>query len=744
MSEVPQPAGRPAVPMLRAVFSAALIAASATSLVVAIEMITRRLMRWRPMPWLPESPVALAALPLIALAVLLGAHALSRTGTRGRGRVVTASAFAALFASGVAVQWQMNARLQSDAFYYFAYLRSIAFDGDVDFTNDYPLLGLSDKAYLWQPPTATGYAHSAWTIGPAIVWAPFFGGAHLAAGRQASLGLPVATDGTSYPYRQAVCIAGLFYALLGTWFSMRAARQFFPEAIATTGAVLVVGGSFILWYALAEPTMTHAPTMAVVAAFVWYWTATQGARDEGSAAFDGRCIPSGGVAPPSNIPDILGRPALPAERLGRLGATRNFHPGLPGRRTLVHWIGLGALAGFAGLVRWQSVLFALLPAIEALTALWRASRARDVATVRSTLIGGVAFTVAAIVAFTPQMLAWKAIYGHYLAVSPVGPQLFWAHPHLVDVLFASQNGLFATSPILYVAAIGLVLFARRRPAVGVPALVVVAAMIYFNASIQDWWGSAGYGGRRFDGTLPLFVLGAAAALEATSALLVRRPRLVAAVVLMAVAVWNVTFAAAARGGQVAVGRSIDFGQAGASQARLLHGWIGHPFSYPANLWFAATHGVSPAHYDLPLTSFMGEAIRPFGRIDVGGADRGFLLAGWFTPEREGGLSFRWATQQAALTLPLSFASDLDLQIRLRAFPMPGDAQTVTVDTGAGRFGPLPVGIDWQTTVIAIPRAAWRDGPNQIVLTFSRVGRPGGGDTRDLSAAVDFVRVKIHD
>ena len=230
------------------------------------------------MPWLPESPLALAALPLIALAALLVAHALSRTGTRGRARLVTASVFAALFASGVAVQWQLNARLQSDAFYYFAYLRSIAFDRDVDFTNDYPLLGLSDKAYLWQPPTVTGYAHTTWAIGPAILWAPFFGGAHLAALRQQGQGVQVATDGSSYPYRQAVCIAGLFYALLGTWFSIRAARQFFPASIAATGVALVVGGSFILWYAVAEPTMAHAPTMAVVAAFVWYWTATMGRR----------------------------------------------------------------------------------------------------------------------------------------------------------------------------------------------------------------------------------------------------------------------------------------------------------------------------------------------------------------------------------------------------------------------------------------------------------------------------------
>jgi hypothetical protein len=73
---------------------------------------------------------------------------------------------------------------------------------------------------------------------------------------------------------------------------------------------------------------------------------------------------------------------------------------------------------------------------------------------------------------------------------------------------------------------------------------------------------------------------------------------------------------------------------------------------------------------------------------------------------------------------------------------------LTVEVGATRVGPLPVGPDWQTLAIALPRPAWRPGPNRVVLTFSRVGRPagpgGGGDTRDLSAAIDFVRVKVHD
>src|SRR6266705_4010872 len=58
--------------------------------------------------------------------------------------------------------------------------------------------------------------------------------------------------------------------------------------------------------------------------------------------FDGRCIPAppqrgcrvgdpggGCVAPPSNTGGILSRRALPAGRLARLGATPDFHHGLP-------------------------------------------------------------------------------------------------------------------------------------------------------------------------------------------------------------------------------------------------------------------------------------------------------------------------------------------------------------------------------------------------------------------------------
>ena len=54
------------------------------------------------------------------------------------------------------------------------------------------------------------------------------------------------------------------------------------------------------------------------------------ARGESQPAFDRRCIPRDGVAPPSHTPGMLGRRALPRGRLAGLGATADFHHGLLG------------------------------------------------------------------------------------------------------------------------------------------------------------------------------------------------------------------------------------------------------------------------------------------------------------------------------------------------------------------------------------------------------------------------------
>ena len=625
--------------------------------------------------------VLVAALAIAALAV---AHAAATS------RVVAIVLLTALPA-GLAAQLQLGARLQSDGFYYFAHMRSLWFDHDQDLTNDYRLLGLGDKPQLFVP-TPTGHAPSAWTIGPAIVWTPFFWIGHLVARGLHSAGRDVAVDGTSFPYRQAICVAGLCWGLAGLYFCYLLAARFATESSAALAMALVAGGSFLIWYVIKEPTMTHAPSMAAVAVFTWGWVVTRGHR-------------------------------------------RGWQ-----------WAALGLLAGFMGTIRWQNVIFALLPAIEWLATAVPMVQGRQRASLLGHLRSGLLFFFAAVIGFVPQMLVWKAIYGHWFAVSPLGPQIRWWHPHVADVLWSSRNGLFATSPILYVGAIGLILSWRRDRLFAAAALITCAAMVVFNGSIQDWWGSAAFGGRRFDGALPLLVVGTAVAAEGAAAVVARTPLLAVAAAGALLVIWNLTFFGAALDGSVRIGEAIAFGPLAARQAESVVTRVGHPFSWPVNTLFAWRNGVSAADYDLlEGQQFLTDPTRPYGRVDVGGADEPWLGAGWNGQEKDGEIAFRWAEERAIVRFVLDHPAALKVQVRARAFSWPGaPAQQVTIRVNDTALTPLSVPDSWTVLESTAGADAWRGGFNVVTLQFAHAARPADvaatGDARRLSAAIDYVRV----
>jgi hypothetical protein len=619
------------------------------------------------------------------------AAAIAVASDAGRPRRRAALVFAWLFAIGLACQLQLGARLQSDGFYYFSYLRSLAFDRDVDFRNDYTLLGLTDKPHLFQP-TPTGHAQSAASIGPAILWAPFFAAGHVVALRLGVSNPNVDANGISFPYRQAVSVAGLLYGLIGCWFCFRLTARFFESRLAALATTLAILGSFMLWYLIKEPTMTHGPSMAAVAGFIWAWSATR-----------------------------------------------------PGRTTR-QWMWLGALAGFMTLIRWQNALFAVLPLCDAIAGLVAAARGSKERPLLRVLIDGALFTLCATLAFLPQMIAWHAIYGSWLAVSPIGPKILWTDPQLADILWSSRNGLLSWSPILYVGAVGLIMFAFSVPSVGIPALIAVAVMTYFNATVQDWWGSDGFGGRRFDGTIPLFCLGIAAFARYAAALTSRHPLRVVAAAGALLVVWNVTLMRVADSGLFRIGTPVSFGETGAAQARALHAWVGNPFTYPASLAFTLRNGLPPARYDLlSANRFLVDPLRPYARLDIGSEDSWALGDGWHAAENDGPITFRWAASPATVLIPLDHAAPLTVQVRAEAFTYPGAApQALTLSLNGRRFGPVTVPDQWTTLEFATGIDAWRGRVNRLQLEFSHQRTPAeaglSGDRRPLAAAVDYVRV----
>jgi hypothetical protein len=632
-------------------------------------------------------PSAGALIGLAALAALLGALWLRTRRGLNLDRAV-ALALAVCFVVGLAAQQRLGARLQSDGFFYFAFLRSIVNDHDVNLSNDYALIGIGSDAFL--APTSTGYAQTAWSVGPAIAWMPFYAVGHAGATYLVSRGVKVAVDGSGYPYRQAVCIASLFYGLLGVWFCYRLASRFFAGRVALLATAALVTGSFMLWYIVKEPTMSHATSMCAVAAFIYAWSATGGGR------------------------------------------------------TVPQWAALGLLGGLMLAIRWQNLVFMVFPAWELAAAMitgpGRAER-------RASFLHGALFAACAAVTFLPQMIAWNSIYGSPLAVSPMSPKMFWSSPDIARMLWSSRNGLFSTSPVTYLAALGLVAFALRNRAFGRLALVVFVLSVYVNASVEDWWGGAAFGARRFDGTVPLLVVGLAAAIDGLGRWLARRPLAAVTALLALLVLFNITAIASGVAGRFGGSVPQSFGELAVDQARTLSRWVGHPFSYPANLVYAAREGVAPFRYDYFAFPMLGDPERPYGRLDIGSHDELYLGDGWYQADtQQDGTTTRWSKATAEVLLPLDHPAPLIVQLRLKPFSYPGASLNLAVRINGRDFGPFPLTADWQRVDFPTDASAWTAGVNRVQLVWLGAAVPAAvginNDSRELGGAVDYVRIQV--
>jgi len=343
----------------------------------------------------------------------------------------------------------------SDEVQYFSYLRSLWFDHDVSFENEYRYFydrGVArthgfEETFL-QRTTPAGRRVNFGTLGCAILWAPFYAvadvGTRLAGGT---------ADGFSPPYIAAVAYGSAVYGFLAILLSIAAARRVTGHGIGA--AVVVWLGTPLLFYMYAAPPFSHACSAFAVALFVTIW----------------------------------------------LHVRRDWSP-----RGLA---ALGAAAALMAMVREQDVFFALGPAAD--LAVRSPSRLRQHAPAAA--VGLAAFALV----FLPQLIAYYALNGHFGPSRLVGRKMTWTAPHALQVLFSPDHGLFFWTPIALLAIAGLVLLAWRGLAetpdarrIGACALVMAAAQVYVGGSVESWTVAGAFGQRRFVAMTILLVLGVAA------------------------------------------------------------------------------------------------------------------------------------------------------------------------------------------------------------------------------------------
>ncbi len=396
----------------------------------------------------------------------------------------------------------------SDEAEYFSYLRSLWFDHDVSFENEYRYFyehGLSNASGFHETflerTTVTGLRENWGTIGCAILWSPFYAVGDAVARALRAAGRPVPVDGFSRPYVAAVCYGSAFYGFLALVMSAAAARAALGDAGRRRGeeavaAAVIWAGTPLAFYMYVSPPFSHACSAFAVAAFVFAWL-----------------------------------------RVRRTWSVGGF-------------VALGALAALMTMVREQDAFFAVGPAVDFLWTFITAGEGprtrspgaggRATPSRLSLLLGGAAAAAAFAVAFLPQAFAYLALNGRVWPSQVVTRKMYWWSPHALQVLFSPEHGLVFWTPLVLLALAGLAWWAIRpgdRRAVAAAFLVMFALQVYVSGSVDSWSAAGAFGHRRFVGTTVVLATGLCALWRAAGG---RRTRagLTAAFVLCAW--WNVS------------------------------------------------------------------------------------------------------------------------------------------------------------------------------------------------------------
>jgi len=362
----------------------------------------------------------------------------------------------------------------SDEIQYFVYLRSVWFDGDLSFENEYQYFYDHNIARahgfhetFLEMETATGHRLNFGTVGSAILWAPFYLAADAGVRMARAMGSTVPADGYSRPYLAAVAYSSALYGFLALLLSVHVARRVVGRG--HLAAVIIWIGTPLFFYMYLAPAMSHANSAFAVALFVAAWLVVR-------------------------------------ERWS-----------LPG------FVVLGALAALMTMVREQDAFFAVGAAIDFFWTLGRdirEGRREDAADrAMAALAGAAVFGLV----FVPQAWAYLVLNGRVGPEASVAAKMVWTSPWSLLVLFSPEHGFLFWTPLALLSLGGLVALAatpRPSPTAGADArriaiclLAMFATQVYISGAVESWTVAGAFGQRRFIGTSVLLVTGMAAAFE---------------------------------------------------------------------------------------------------------------------------------------------------------------------------------------------------------------------------------------
>jgi len=396
--------------------------------------------------------------------------------------------------------------LRGDGIGYYAYIASLVIDHDLYFENEYRhadpwhyrnLFDLQGrlKPHLY---TCTGLVANLCSVGPSLLWAPFFLTAHTFTALFNALPLPhapIPQDGFSLPYRYFCALGTALYGFLGLFLAFSVARRLFDEWVAFWATLGIWFASGLPVYMYFLPFMSHTHSAFACNLLVWFWWRTY---DQRGAA------------------DNLTAPRLQA------------------------WFLLGLLSGLTFITYYPNLLLSLFVLADFVELIHHARQRSWRFAIAFVAVPMAIWASGFFFGWLPLGLIKWVIYGSPFQLGYSQPWWFF-DPRLWQVLFSSEHGLFSWTPIVFFACTGFIPLLRRHPSIGWRCLLTFLVFWYFIASYDDWHGQSSFSNRFFLSLTPLFVFGLAALLAAVRERLNVTAFRFVPVSIVLLALWNLGF-----------------------------------------------------------------------------------------------------------------------------------------------------------------------------------------------------------
>jgi hypothetical protein len=274
-----------------------------------------------------------------------------------------------------------------------------------------------------------------YTMGIAILYAPFFFIGHLAAGL-----LGYAQDGFSLPYEIAISLGGLVYAIIGLWFLRKALLRYLPDTIVALAMAVIVLGTNYFQLVAYDGAMSHNYLFMLYAVMIWQ--------------------------------------------------TIRWHEHPSWWRSA--WLGL--LLGLIILIRPTEAISVVIPLLwgvydrRTLTERWSAIRRHF----PKVMLAGLCLFLVGFM----QFLYWKIHAGQWLYYSYESEEhLSLRAPNIMKVLFSFKKGWLIYAPLMTFALAGFIPLFKRNKGVFVPVFLFFILNLYLISGWSTWWFGGSLGQR---------------------------------------------------------------------------------------------------------------------------------------------------------------------------------------------------------------------------------------------------------